>query len=64
MSEKTVTINVDEFSQHHDECLDIADQLFTLVLDLAPISLPLSTALHQLANRLDKSISKLPAKFS
>jgi hypothetical protein len=62
MSDKTVKINVEEFSAHHDECLAVADELFGMVEDAA-ISVHLSAILNKLANRLDKSISKLPVKF-
>lgn len=61
---KIVTIDSEEFTAHHDECLAVADELFTLIERVAILqSLPLATALNELANRLDKSISKLPVKF-
>lgn len=62
-----VKINAQEFSKHHDECLAVADELFVLIEELTdfnyPFALSLSTKLNNLANRLDKSISKLPVKF-
>lgn len=62
MSDKTVKINVEDFTAHHDECLAVADELFALAEDPA-LSVHLSAILNKLATRLDKSISKLPAKF-
>lgn len=58
-----VKINANEFSKHHDECLAIADQLFLVIPAFAELSVPLTNVLIELANRLDKSISKLPARF-
>lgn len=71
MSEKTVTINVEAFTAHHDECLAIEKELFELADELANIritnpSIPynLVVTLFALSTRLDKSISTLPAKFN
>lgn len=58
-----VTINAEDFTAHHDLCLESADALFKLVEELAPISLPFSTKLAEIANNLDRSISKLPVQF-
>lgn len=58
---KVVTINAEAFTTHHDECLAVADELFALAEDPA-LSVHLSAILNKLANRLDKSINKLPAK--
>lgn len=63
MSEQTVKINVEDFTTHHDECLAVADELFTLIEKTLGFSLSMTNKLTELANRLDKSISELPAKF-
>lgn len=63
MSDKKVTIELEAFTSHHDECLAIADQLFVIIPDFAELSVPLTNILIDLANRLDKTISKLPVTF-
>lgn len=62
MSDKIVKINAEDFTAHHDECLAVADELFALATN-ATLSIHLHFTLNKLANKLGKSISKLPAKF-
>lgn len=58
-----VKINREEFTKHHDECLAVADELWKVFEKIAPLHVTAANEIFELANRLDKSISKLPARF-